>query len=159
MSYYIVSDELYHHGILGQKWGVRRYQNPDGSLTAAGKTRYAKEQRKQIINAFNKLDPKDKETAVKRTDSYKKIRASMQTYNESKSEFLKKYKEKAHAEAVHRYNKNYIAGSNTAMAVYNVVNSSRLNSRIRANADYADAVTRIAAKDSLGELYDLIERK
>lgn len=32
---------LTHHGILGQKWGVRRYQNPDGSLTSAGKARYA----------------------------------------------------------------------------------------------------------------------
>ena len=35
-------DELYHHGIKGQKWGVRRYQNKDGSLTAAGKKRYEK---------------------------------------------------------------------------------------------------------------------
>ena len=35
-----VSDELYHHGIKGQHWGIRRYQNPDGSLTAAGKARY-----------------------------------------------------------------------------------------------------------------------
>lgn len=31
---------LEHHGILGQKWGVRRYQNSDGTLTAAGKKRY-----------------------------------------------------------------------------------------------------------------------
>lgn len=34
--------ELYHHGILGQKWGVRRFQNKDGTLTSAGKKRKAK---------------------------------------------------------------------------------------------------------------------
>lgn len=35
-----VDGYLYHHGIHGQKWGVRRYQNPDGTLTPEGKARY-----------------------------------------------------------------------------------------------------------------------
>ena len=34
--------ELYHYGVKGQKWGVRNYQNPDGTLTAAGQRQYAK---------------------------------------------------------------------------------------------------------------------
>ena len=36
----MTSHELYHHGILGMRWGVRRYQNKDGSLTELGKKRY-----------------------------------------------------------------------------------------------------------------------
>ena len=37
--------ELYHHGVKGMKWGVRRYQNKDGSLTPAGKKRQSKYER------------------------------------------------------------------------------------------------------------------
>lgn len=41
-EYFSENDYLAHHGILGQKWGVRRYQNKDGSYTEAGKERYGK---------------------------------------------------------------------------------------------------------------------
>lgn len=43
MTYYSIpprSDEIWHHGIKGMRWGVRKYQNEDSSLTPAGERRY-----------------------------------------------------------------------------------------------------------------------
>ena len=57
MGYQVIfTDELYHHGIKGQRWGVRRFQNEDGSLTAAGKARYdVKEARRAYKQARKDL--------------------------------------------------------------------------------------------------------
>lgn len=51
--YYVYNGEMYseeeliHHGILGQKWGVRRFQNDDGSLTVAGKKRLSEKKKEK----------------------------------------------------------------------------------------------------------------
>lgn len=57
MSTYVLCNsdtELYHHGILGQKWGVRRFQNADGTLTDQGKRRYEKFDSKSYKEELNK---------------------------------------------------------------------------------------------------------
>lgn len=46
-DYILINGELYHWGVKGMKWGVRRYQNKDGSLTEAGKKRFVKSIAKQ----------------------------------------------------------------------------------------------------------------
>lgn len=64
-DYLAKEDYLAHHGILGQKWGIRRFQNPDGTRTEAGKERYrsasevAEEVKKQIAPNLLKLDAID----------------------------------------------------------------------------------------------------
>lgn len=59
------SNEIYHHGIRGQKWGVRRFQNPDGSLTARGKRH-----QKRAINGLKTL--KTQEDSLAATYKYYK---------------------------------------------------------------------------------------
>ena len=65
-----MSDYLIHHGILGQRWGIRRYQNPDGSLTEEGRKRLKMEQYERDHDSDINLKKGTKASRVVGTDLY-----------------------------------------------------------------------------------------
>ena len=68
-------NELKHHGILGQKWGVRRFQNPDGSLTPAGMKRRAQQIDKDNAKFLKKYGDTINKKVEKAVEPYMKIYA------------------------------------------------------------------------------------
>ena len=91
-----LNNELYHHGIKNMKWGIRRFQNKDGSLTPAGKKRYDKEvaklkaEKKKLRNEISvqkkadKLKQLEKERDALKVQSKKLKKNSKTTTQEDK---------------------------------------------------------------------------
>lgn len=69
---FISDSELLHYGIKGMRWGIRRYQNPDGSLTPAGRKRLEKADIKWAKKKTDKITAKAKKASQKELDTYGK---------------------------------------------------------------------------------------
>lgn len=73
-----MENELYHFGIKGMRWGVRRYQNPDGSLTNAGKKRLKKGQTSnEETDSSNKPSTKSSSTKTVKDMSDDELRQAI----------------------------------------------------------------------------------
>ena len=82
-DYLRCSQELYHHGILGQKWGIRRYQNKDGSLTPEGRKHYGLDLETESYiraHAGNYMNP-PKNTNINRSNQEKIANMYLKEYD------------------------------------------------------------------------------
>ena len=161
-------DFLVHHGVKGQRWGVRRYQNADGSLTEAGQKRYNKYQEienKKLddreatnIKSFNKQVSKVKNNGSEK--SKKKLQEIANKYSSEKNlidterKALKNYKlsdfedEKKMARSVERGQ----AAMTAAILAVNIGKTTGVtNGAIAAGAGYVGARLGISVHNSLNK--------
>lgn len=138
----ITDDELYHHGIIGQKWGVRRFQNSDGSLTSAGRQRYGNSKKAGMSqqdtdtfvnesykiltntdNASKSVNKIKKSEAAKKKDkrNHEKYKKAKDMTDQELKEFLNRYNmEKQYNQIVNENKKDILSGSEVAKEILNV---------------------------------------
>ena len=106
-GYITNNGELYHHGVKGQKWGIRRYQNADGTLTAEGRKRYGFSRKPGTFAEWGNDISNSRENRIFRRANRDKYRQYIE--DAKKGEFFKNYKKnnKAFDSVVEQAIKNY----------------------------------------------------
>lgn len=91
-TFYYENEYLAHHGIKGQRWGVRRYQNEDGSLTEEGLKRYRSDSASSTQKSLNKIESEN--ARLKYKSAKEKIKAE-KAYQKSKDDKYEEHMSKA----------------------------------------------------------------
>ena len=114
-------NQLYHHGILGQKWGVRRFQNEDGTRTSAGKKQDAAREVEKSEDHLRSRENKAKSPEGLSNDELKKLNERLQleaTYKNLTTEktqvaqsFVKKALKDAAGQALTEFSKGVFLGA------------------------------------------------
>lgn len=161
--------ELYHHGIMGMKWGVRRYQNKDGSLTNAGRkhrglieqisyNRKMKKVRKARVEKM-KAQQREKEEKVKKlqqANAERRERAEVIKTGSAKDiqKFQHKMSTKEYEEALTRI--NFKQQLDSAMAAQSKAKADKMAARLNTLMNTANTVSSIA--QSASNVYSSLEK-
>ena len=143
---------LEHYGVLGMKWGIRRYQNSDGSLTAEGRKRAKREYKEDNEKAFrygaeatvtaraydyaarakNRADAKYLKNPSERNKRRKQISDKTEERLKSEKSFTEERMKKHYDELVKKY-------GNDAVSTIKYDEKGRANEKINRGRDYVEA--------------------
>lgn len=157
MSYEVIRhvgprNELRHFGIKGMKWGVRRYQNKDGTLTAEGRNRYGDDISKRSVRSVKKqVQAGFASNKIDTSSINKKVTSELDKTKEGKAKknadnFLEEIFKQAEAQGISR--DKVVFDGNTAQQ-YNEIQSAYISRLKQIGQKHADEYASVALK-SLG---------